>query len=101
MGDFRVEGFDGIVGPESGPLHKGASNLLNVNDAPLNGHYHMLPAGTQMPDGLSIVADGIDVVPDSTHGVGHYTIFPTREMTVSEFNELYKSLHWKYRGKKE
>lgn len=53
----------------------------------------MLPAGTQMPDGL-------DVIPNSPHGVGHHTIFPTRAMTVNEFNELYKSLPWQYGGKK-
>lgn len=52
----------------------------------------MLPAGTQMPDGLDIIADGIDVIPNSPHGVGHHTIFSTRAMTVNEFNELYKSL---------
>ena len=44
--------------------------------------------------------DGLDVIPDSPHGVGHYTIFPTKEMTVNEFNELYKSLPWQYGGKK-
>ena len=89
--DFNVENFDSIVGPETGPLPKGASNVLDVNSAPLSGHYHMLPAGTQMPDGLDIIADGIDVIPNSPHGVGHHTIFPTRAMTVNEFNELYKS----------
>lgn len=98
--DFNVENFDSIVGPETGPLPKGASNVLDVNSAPLSGHYHMLPAGTQMPDGLDIIADGIDVIPNSPHGVGHHTIFPTRAMTVNEFNELYKSLPWQYGGKK-
>ena len=98
--DFDVENFDSIVGPEIGPLPKGASNVLDINSAPLNGHYHMLPSGTQMPDGLDVIADGIDVIPDSPHGVGHYTIFPTKEMTVNEFNELYKSLPWQYGGKK-
>ncbi len=98
--DFNVENFDSIVGPETGPLPKGASNVLDVNSAPLSGHYHMLPAGTQMPDGLDIIADGIDVMPNSPHGVGHHTIFPTRAMTVNEFNDLYKSLPWQYGGKK-
>ena len=98
--DFNVENFDSIVGPETGPLPKGASNVLDVNSAPLSGHYHMLPAGTQMPDGLDIIADGIDVIPNSPHGVGHHTIFPTRAMTVNEFNELYKSLPWQYGVKK-
>ena len=98
--DFNVENFDSIVGPETGPLPKGASNVLDVNSAPLSGYYHMLPAGTQMPDGLDIIADGIDVIPNSPHGVGHHTIFPTRAMTVNEFNGLYKSLPWQYGGKK-
>ena len=79
---------------------KGASNVTDVNNAPLNGNYHTLPAGTTLPNGLGVIADGSDVVANSPHGVGHYTIFPTTEMTVSEFNELYKSLPWKYGGKK-
>lgn len=101
MQDFNVESFDDIVGPESGPLPKGASNVLNVNDASLKGHYYVLPAGTKLPDGLDIIADGSDVVANSPHGVGHYTIFPTKEMTVDKFNELYKSLPWKFGGKKK
>ena len=52
-------------GNKSAP--RGASNVLDVNSAPLSGHYHMLPAGTQMPDGLDIIADGIDVIPNSPH----------------------------------
>ena len=89
-----------MVGPEFGPLPRGASNVTNVENAPLSGHYHMLPKGIQLPEGLGIIADGSDVVPHSPHGKGHYTIFPTRQMTVREFNELYKSLQWMYGGKK-
>lgn len=99
--DFEVEDFDSIVGPEVGPLPKGASNFLDVNNVPLKGHYHKLPAGTQMPDGLDVIADGIDVIPNSPHGVGHHTIYPTRPMTVKEFNELFKSLPWQPGGNKK
>lgn len=98
--DFGVADFDDIVGPETGKFPKGASNVTDINNAPLSGHYHVLLEGTVLPNGLGIKADGSNVFPDSPHGVGHYTIFPTKEMTVMEFNELYKSLPWNYGGKK-
>ena len=100
IADFNVEGFEKIVGSERGPLPKGVSNVFDPNTAPLNGHYHKLPFDTILPRGLGIIEDGIDVVPDSPHGPGHVTIYPTEEMTVGEFNELYKSLPWEYGGKK-
>lgn len=52
-----------------------------------------------MPEGLSVIADKKDVLPNSTHGIGHHTIYPTIKMTVDEFNRLFKSLPWKYGGK--
>ena len=98
--DFGVNGMDDIVGPEMPPLPNGASNAADVNLAPLSGHYHKLPAGTVLPDGLGVVADGSDVIPNSGRFPGHHTIYPTREMTVNEFNELYLSLPWVHGGKK-
>lgn len=35
-------------------------------------------------------------VANSPHCVGRYTIFPTKEMTVEKFNELYKLLPWEF-----
>ena len=32
-----------------GPLPHGASNFTSGIEAPLNGHFHMLPAGTELP----------------------------------------------------
>ncbi len=98
--DFNVNDNKSLIGPERGPLPKGASNVNNVNKASLTGHYHKLPAGTKLPRGLGIIADGSDVNPNSSHIPGHYTVYPTQEMTVDEFNTLYKGLPWQYGGKK-
>ena len=98
--DFGVEGYDSFVGPESGPFPRGASTFSDVSSVPLTGHYYSLPSGTDLPSGLDIIPDGMDVIPGSPHGPGHMTIFPSNEMTVSEFNELFQSLPWKYGGKK-
>lgn len=73
---------------------------MNVNELLLSGHYHVLHAGVELPDGLDIIADSSDIIENSPHGVGHYTIFSTKKMTVGKFNELYKSLPWKPGGKR-
>lgn len=41
-GNIQINRYDekGLVGPESGPLPKGASNVTDVNTTPLKGHYH-------------------------------------------------------------
>ena len=98
--DFGVENFDDIVGPEQPPLPKGASTMKDVNSAPLTGNYHVIPEGTELPDGLGVISDGKDVIGSEGHAPGHHTIYPTKEMTVEEFNKLFKSLPWKYGGKK-
>lgn len=98
--DFGVIDNTAIVDAQKPPLPKGASTVLDVNEAPLSGHYHTLPAGTTMPEGLGVIADGKDVIPNSPHGKGHHTIFPTIDMTVDEFNSLFQSLPWQYGGKK-
>lgn len=97
--DFGVESGNDIIGNSQTEV-KGASTFANVNKAPLTGKYYTLPAGTRLPDGLGVVADGIEVNPSSGHTETHYTICPTKPMTVDEFNKLYQSLPWKYGGKK-
>ena len=65
----RVEGVDlkpgqradiipnanGLVGPDT---PGGASLFSDPAQAPVAGHYHVLPAGTELPEGLVLVADG-------------------------------------------
>jgi hypothetical protein len=71
-----------------------------VGQSPLTGHYFLLPAGTELPTGLSVVADGQDVRPDSISQPTHYTIFPSQRMTWEMFIELFGKLPWQYAEKK-
>ncbi|MDE5589892.1 MAG: DUF4157 domain-containing protein [Acetatifactor sp.] len=100
--DFGVDSEEQDVGPEIPPFPKGASTFSNVDGAPLTGHYHKLPGGTQLPNGLGVVADGRDVHADllQAHGAGHHTIFPTVRMQVRQFNDLFTGLPWQYEGQK-
>ena len=51
-----------------------------------------------MPDGLGIRHDGRDM-PGRYMSPGHSTIYPTKDMTVDEFNDLFNSLPWENGGK--
>lgn len=44
-------------------LPQGASTTLDPNKSPLSGHYHTIPEGSPLPDGLGIKLDGRDVIP--------------------------------------
>jgi RHS repeat-associated protein len=90
----------GNVGPEVPPFPNGASTFADPNMAPLNGPYHELPAGTQLPDGLSVVADGVDVNPLSQNPPTHHTIYPSKSMPSDDFSNAFRNLPWKYAGKK-
>jgi len=90
----------GDVGPELPPLPNGASTFGDPNLAPLSGHYHTLPKGTILPEGLGVLPDGKDVIPNSPHGPTHHTIFPTEKMHIDRFIELFMNLPWRYGGKK-
>ena len=98
--DFKVQSGSDVVSAQSPPLPKGKSVCINPDTAPLVGHYYKVPAGTELPDGLAIVYDGKDVVPGG-HFIGHSTIYPTRDMTVDEFNGLLQSMPWQHDGKKK
>ncbi|RYC39743.1 RHS repeat-associated core domain-containing protein [Pectobacterium zantedeschiae] len=80
-------------------LPQGASTTLDPNKSPLSGHYHTIPEGSKLPDGLGIKVDGKDVIPGSPHAAGHATIYPTRDMSMTEFQNLFDSIHWQYGGK--
>jgi YD repeat-containing protein len=78
--------------------YNGDSLYSNPDTAPLTGPYHRLAAGTVLPEGLAVIADGADV--GGTEPVGHHTIYPTRGMPFGEFVDLYLGLQWEYAGKK-
>ncbi|MFC6012571.1 DUF6531 domain-containing protein [Nocardia lasii] len=92
--DFDLADEGDTISP--GPSH-GASTFDDPNGKPVKGHYWSLPEGTELPDGLAVRADGRDV--GGTMFPGHHTIYATREMTVTEFRELFASLPWQYGGK--
>ncbi|WP_314906704.1 hypothetical protein, partial [Propionibacterium acidifaciens] len=89
--DFDVEDINDIVGPT--PDFKGASAFESRETAErwISGQSHKLPAGSDVPDGLGVHYDN---TPE-----GHWTVYPTRNMKLSEFNDLFKSMDWHYDGK--
>ena len=80
---------------------QGASTFHLPEQAPLTGHYHNIPAGTELPDGLAVKADGIDVIPNSPHPEGHHTIYPTEDMTMEEFQSKFDQIPTCPGGKKK
>jgi hypothetical protein len=90
----------GQIGPESPPFPNGASAFGDPKAAPLTGHFHRLPKGTHLPDGIKVVADGADVNPRSPHPRTHHTIDPSKPMPYNDFVEKFMKLPWEYVGKK-
>jgi len=90
---------DGMVGPESGPPWNGISTYANLAEARMTGHYHRLPAGTELPDGLAVIADGLLIQDEDVLPPSHHTIYPARRMKVQELIEVFRHLPWHYGGK--
>ncbi|MCA7939691.1 RHS domain-containing protein [Burkholderia cepacia] len=85
----------GMVGPTT---EGGASTFGDVNKAPISGTYHKLPAGSELPDGIEVVADGKDV--GGSHAATHHTVCPSKRMSGQTFVEKFKNLPWIKAGKK-
>ncbi|MGB4979779.1 MAG: RHS repeat-associated core domain-containing protein [Anaerolineae bacterium] len=94
-------GADNMLAPQTSPFPDGASTFADPNMAPLTGHYHRLPGGTELPLGLNAVADGLDVNVASLHPATHHMIFNTVEMAFDRFVDLFSSLPWQYGGNKK
>jgi hypothetical protein len=90
----------GMVGPEYSPLPRGASTFADVVQITLSGHYHVLSRGTELPPGLAVVADGMDVDPKNPHPPTHHTIYPAIRMPVDTFIDVILKLPWQYVGRK-
>ena len=88
--------IDDCVSPTYPPT--GASTFGDVNQAPLTGHYHRIARGTNLVEGLLVVADGSDV--GGPHPPTHHTIYPGRRMPFDEFVNKFQSLPWVYTGRK-
>jgi RHS repeat-associated protein len=90
----------GNIGPEYPPFPQGASTFADPSKAPLTGPYYGLPAGTMLPDGMSVIPDGVDINPLSPNLETHHTLYPSTEMPYNEFVRLFQNLPWNYVGKK-
>ncbi len=68
---------NGLLVPQGPEDPHGASAKGDPMSSPLSGHYHTLPAGTQLPPGLGIVGDGQDV--GGSRAPTHHTIYPSSD----------------------
>ncbi len=91
---------DGMLSLQAPPFPEDASAFANPDNAPLTGHYHRLLSGSELPQGLDVVAGGLDVNVASYQPVTNHTIFNTVEMAFDRFVDLFSSLAWQYGGRK-
>jgi RHS repeat-associated protein len=88
----------GHVIPQGGQQWpRGASTFGDPHQAPLKGQYHRIPEGTELPRGLDVKADGIDV--GGPQPPTHHSIYPTESMSPEEFTDKFKGLPWEHAGK--
>jgi hypothetical protein len=102
--DLRVESPDDPVGPyapqaPTDEVH-GGSTFKSVEDGQrigLTGQVFRLEAGSELPSGLGVHADGEDV--GGNQARGHRTIFPSERMTASEMQTRWaEELPWAHHG---
>ncbi len=94
--DISVDA-NGDVSPPPQPVTaqsnvQGKSLYGDPAQAPLTGWWWWIPKNTTLPSGLAIIADGSDV--GGTQSPTHHTLYPTRAMPLSDFNQKYLSLGW-------
>jgi hypothetical protein len=95
--DYTV-GEDGMIHPTDPPTGASTFGDPYATRKP-TGHYHKVPKGEKMPEGLQVHPDGVDV--GGTHGPTHHTIGVTRPMTPAEFAQKFMDLPWVWAGKKK
>jgi len=80
--------------------HPGASSWGNpfATERP-TGHYWVIPAGTTLPAGIALIADGVDV--GGSQLPTHHTLYPTEKMAYTEFQRrIQEVIRWEYAGYK-
>lgn len=91
---------EGLVGPEHPPWPHGQSAFRDPDQPGLTGVLYRLVAGTRLPRGLGVIADGTDASPNSPHPVGHHTLFPTQQMPYPAYVSLVGGLPWQKVGRR-
>ena len=94
-----VPNDEGMILPDFAPLPQGASAFADPRRSGLTGHFHRLPAGTELPTGLQVTADGCDVQLESLLPETHHTVHVVIPMPADEFVRQFLSLPWKYGGR--
>ncbi|MDX1945769.1 MAG: hypothetical protein SFU86_10265 [Pirellulaceae bacterium] len=89
----------GWLPADTSSMPQGASSFADPVRSGLTGHYHRLPAGTELPTGLAVTADGCDVVPESPLPETHHTIHLESPMTAEQFLAAFLGLPWEYGGR--
>lgn len=91
---------EGKLAPERLPFPNGQSAFSDPVAAPVSGHYFRLPAGTRLPEGLRVIADGSEVQLASPWPPGHHTLYNAKEVSFEAFVHMIGDLPWQYVGKK-
>lgn len=90
---------EGNLPPDTSQTPQGASAFSDPKQSGLSGHYHRLPAGTELPVGIAVTADGCDVLPESPRPPSHYTMHVVKTMSAVRFVEAFLQLPWEYGGR--
>jgi hypothetical protein len=89
----------GFLHPDPSPMPPGASSFGDPARSGLTGHFHRLPAGSELPPELEVTADGCDRLPESPLPATHHTFHVTEPMPASAFIERFLNLPWEYGGR--
>jgi RHS repeat-associated protein len=87
-GDVTLDQDDNVANQSGKEFPEGKSFYSDKDKAPLTGIWYRIPAGSTLPVGTQMIADGRDVNPRSPHPEGHHTLYPTVKMPYDVFNTL-------------
>lgn len=97
--DLGVDSSDDDVCPGSSDgISYGLSTFAREGDLITRGWVWKLPAGSPLPPGLRVEADGRDYVPGSPMPTSHHTLALTGSMSFAGAVALYQGLNWQPMG---